>query len=293
MSGIYQGPQSLIPAATSYDPTGDRFRAGKKPFYADPDAYAVEPFCIWENLYYVGDQMLCMHMVDTGDGLLLFDCGYGHTTHMIERSIEKLGFDCRELKWIIITHGHFDHFGSGNALREKYGCKIYMSRVDTELIRENPSRALLDYGPHPMEMCWPDEMIEDGQVLEFGNIKVRCVSAPGHTYGVMAFFFEVGGKIAGTWGGTGMTSLHGDWCRDLDLPPRKAEAMLDSIKRLRTERVEINLGNHPPQNCTLEKRQWMLKHPGENPFVDSQCWGIMLDNVQVRVEEMIEKGYDK
>ena len=290
---MYQGPQSIIPAGSAYVPSADQFRAGKKAFYDDPEAFAMEPFRIWEDLYYVGDKMLCMHLVDTGEGLLLFDCGYGHTTHMIEQSIEALGFDCRDLKWIVVTHGHFDHFGSGDALREKYGCKIYMSRVDTELIRENLGRALLDYGPHPMQMCWPDETIEDGQILTFGNIKVRCVLAPGHTYGVMAFFFEVGGKKIGTWGGTGMTSLHGAWCRDLGLPARKAEVMLESVKKLRAEQVEINLGNHPPQNCTLEKRQWMLEHHDENPFIDHRCWGMMLDAVQERIEELRKKGYDK
>lgn len=290
---MYTGPQTIIPEANTYDPTGDRFRAGKKSFYDEPDTYAVEPFRIYENLYYVGDQMLCMHLVDTKDGLLLFDCGYGHTTHMIEASIRKLGFDCRDLKWIIVTHGHFDHFGSGNALRNKYGCRIYMSKVDTDLIRENPARALMDYGPHPMEMCWPDKVIEDGQVLTFGKVQVRCVAAPGHTYGVMAFFFRVGDRIAGTWGGTGMTSLHGRWCRDLGLLPKKAEAMLQSVKKLRREHVDLNLGNHPHQNCTLEKRQWMVQHPEENPFLNENSWHMMLDEVEKQTLKMMEKGYDK
>lgn len=290
---MYQGPNSIIPAAGKCDPTGASFRAGKKPFYDDPDAFAVEPFRIWEDLYYVGDKMLCMHLVDTGEGLLLIDCGYGHTTHMIEGSIEKLGFDCHDLRWILVTHGHFDHFGSGNELREKYGCKIYMSRVDTELIRENEQRALMHFGPHPMQMCWPDETLEDGQILTFGNLQVRCVLAGGHTYGVMAFFFEIGGKVTGTWGGTGMTSLNGHWCRELDLPCKKAATMAQSIQKLRKEKVDINLGNHPPQNCTLEKRQWMLEHPGENPFVDDTAWQFMLDRVEEQLDDILKKGYDK
>lgn len=290
---MYQGPQAYIPPASSYDPTAERFKRGKKEFYEDPDRFAVEPFQIWDDLYYVGDQLLCMHLVDTGDGLLLFDCGYGHTTHMIEQSIEKLGFSCHDLRWIIVTHGHFDHFGSGDELRRKYGCKIFMSAVDTQLLREDPRRALMDHGPHPMEVCWPDETLEDGQILQLGKVQVRCVAAPGHTYGVMAFFFEVGGKLAGTWGGTGMTSLHGQWCRDLGLPAKKAQAMLESVKKLRRETVQINLGNHPPQNCTLEKLAWMQEHPGENPFLGEESWKIMLDLVEEQVLDFMEKGYDK
>lgn len=290
---MYTGPQSIVSLPGSCDLTGEAFRKSFKPFYDDPDAFAMEPFCIYEDLYYVGDQFLCMHLIDTGDGLLLIDCGYGHTTHMIEQSIEKLGFDCHDLKWIIVTHGHFDHMGSGDALREKYGCKIYMSKVDTDLLREDPDRALTDHGPHPMEVCWPDETIEDGQVLTFGNCSIRCVLAPGHTYGVMAFFFEIGGKMAATWGGIGLSSMYADKCRKYGLPVGKAQTTLQTIEKLRGETVEINLGNHLAQNCTKEKRQWMLEHPEDNPFVNFEAWPAMLDAVEKAVKEFIRLGYDK
>ena len=88
-----------------------------------------------------------------------------------------------------------------------------------------------------------------------------------------------------------MTSLHGAWCRDLGLPAKKADAMLDSVKKLRGEKVEINLGNHPPQNCTLEKRAWMKEHPGENPFLDETAWHAFLDLQTQRLKEFCALGY--
>ena len=70
-------------------------------FYDHPDKYAVDAFQIFGNLYYVGDQKVCSHLIDTGDGLILFDTGYRNTTHMMLHSIRSLGFDPMDIKYII------------------------------------------------------------------------------------------------------------------------------------------------------------------------------------------------
>ena len=64
-----------------------------------------------------------------------------------------------------------------------------------------------------------------------------------------------------------------------------------ALKKLKQEQVEITLGNHPPQNCTLEKRQWMLDHPGENPFLDPACWQAQLAVLKENCEKAIALGY--
>ena len=110
-------PQCKIGAIRPREETIDRFVELFEDFYAHPQQYTIEPFRIYGNLYYVGDQKVCMHLLSTEEGLILFDCGYGNTTEYIEASIRKLGFDPHDLKYIIVTHGHFDHFGSGNVLR--------------------------------------------------------------------------------------------------------------------------------------------------------------------------------
>ena len=35
---------------------------------------------------------------------------------------------------IILTHGHYDHIGAVNALKERYGIKVYVSEAEKELI---------------------------------------------------------------------------------------------------------------------------------------------------------------
>ena len=47
-----------------------------KDYYQHPAKYYMEPFRMFGNLYYVGDRKVCSHLIDTGDGLILFDSGY-------------------------------------------------------------------------------------------------------------------------------------------------------------------------------------------------------------------------
>lgn len=272
------------------------FLKGHEAYYADPWGHYLEPFRIFGNLYYVGDKKVCSHLIDTGDGLILFDTGYQHTAHMQLHAIRALGFDPADIKIIIHSHGHFDHFGAGDAMRHMYGCKIYMSRVDTQMLREKPERALMKDSPCPQaNICWPDVELEDGDTVTLGSTTVRCVLAPGHTLGTMAFFFDVtGGEKSlhvGYLGGAGFLTVYKEFCREYDLPMDLPQRMGDTIKKLWPEKVDIVIGNHPGQNSTLEKRAWMLAHPGENPFIDPEGWHIFLENQEQRRLDFIEKGY--
>ena len=57
----------------------------------NPQAYKVEPFRIYGNLYFVGTKDSSGILVDTGEGLMLFDTGYPNMQEFLPESIEKLG----------------------------------------------------------------------------------------------------------------------------------------------------------------------------------------------------------
>ena len=256
-------------------------------FYENPKKYNIEPFQIFGNLYYVGDKKVCMQLVDTGEGLILFDSGYSHNYESLIGSIRKLGFRPEDIKYVIHSHGHFDHFGGGDRLRENYGAKILMSKVDTDLIKEMPERALVHLAANADDrICWPDETIDDGDIISLGNTQIRCVLAPGHTLGTMAFFFDaIEGEeklTVGYIGGIGFLSIYKEYCRIYHLPENKNELLGDTIIKLRDEKVDIVIGNHPNHNCTIEKRQYMIEHPGTNPFVNSSTWKVLLDSLEKR-----------
>ena len=283
-----------IAEAPGYEEAFRRFEPALEDFYRNPLNYRMEPFCIYGNLYYVGNRKVCMHLIDTGDGLILFDTGYGNDLFLLIESIYALGFDPHDIRIVIHSHGHFDHMNGGKAMRELYGAKIYMSRVDTELVGERPERALAELGPDKyFDICYPDETIEDGQVITLGSTSIRCVLTPGHTFGTMTFFFDAveDGKPlhVGYMGGCGMLTVYKKYCERMGLPTDKLERMGDAIRRIYDEPVDIVIGNHPSQNCTVEKRAYMVKHPEKNPFINPEAWHIFLDALEARRAELLTR----
>jgi metallo-beta-lactamase class B len=53
----------------------------------NPYSQYLEPFCILGNVYYVGDKRVSMHLIDSGDGLILIDTGFPGTDAMLVNSI--------------------------------------------------------------------------------------------------------------------------------------------------------------------------------------------------------------
>lgn len=280
----------------TYEEVFNSFLPNRQDFYQYPEKYDMEPFCIFGNLYYVGNKKVCMHLIDTGAGLILFDTGYSHNYNSLIASIQKLGFCPEDIKYVIHSHGHFDHFGGGDRLRDAYGTKIFMSAVDTKLLEEMPERALMYLSPNPNdEICWPDVKINDGDVIELGNTKIRAVLAPGHTLGTMAFFFDVtdGVKVyrVGYFGGVGFITIYKEFCRKYCLPENKCGLLKKTIEKLLIEEVDIVIGNHPNQNCTVEKREYMIEHPNQNPFINKESWKILLKCLNESRLDFEAKGY--
>ena len=265
-------------------------------YFAHPEEYRLEPFRIFGNLYYVGDKKACPHLIDTGEGLILIDTGYGHELPYLLENIRTLGFRVEDIKIIIHSHGHYDHFGCTEAIRKLSGARVYMSRVDTELIREMPERALVHHSCVPgATIPWPDALVEDGDHIRLGNTDIRCVLSPGHTFGTLSFFFEATDgketKKVGYLGGAGFLTMYRAFCSWYGLPQNKAESMAQTIEKLWNEPVDITLGNHPNQNNTLGKRQYMLENPGTNPFINPACWQILLSKLKENCAEFDRLDY--
>ena len=89
--------------------------------WRNQEARYVHPFRIFGNVWYVGDDWVCVHLIDTGDGLLLIDSGNMGATAMLVNAIWEAGFNPADVKWIVLSHGHLDHIGGAGYFRNMYG----------------------------------------------------------------------------------------------------------------------------------------------------------------------------
>lgn len=264
-------------------------------FYANPAKYYLKPFRIAGNLYYIGDQKVCSHLVDTGDGLLVFDSGFPCTTHLMLQAIWELGFDPKDVKIIIHSHEHFDHIGGACEFQTLFGTKLAVSRAGAEVMRDHPEQVYMEAseGKHS-PIFTPDILLEDGEVFTLGNTSVRCVLTPGHSEGVMSFFFQVreGETVynVGYFGGAGFNTLYKKALEKSGRPLSAREQFLESFRKVRDEKVDIVLGNHPHQNETLKKREEMLAHPEKNPFIDPAEWQSFCDTMTDSFRQFMAMG---
>ncbi|HOS69866.1 MAG TPA: MBL fold metallo-hydrolase [Bacillota bacterium] len=267
-------------------------------FYSNPSIAYCKPFRIFGNLYYIGDKKVCSHLIDTGEGLIVFDSGYQHTIHLLVQSIWELGFNPSNIKYLIHTHGHFDHFGGSNEFRTLYGCKTIMSRPDAEMLRDNPDGALMEMNPNPYaKLPIIDQTFGDGDIITLGSTSIRCVIIPGHSPGNTAFFFDVRENNCvchvAYFGGAGnpkFITLQKDYLDKCNLPYSLRDDFINSIDKLYGERADIVLGSHPSQNRILEKRKLMLEQDVSNPFIDPFEWDRFLSQLKESYISFLDKG---
>ena len=110
---------------------------------------------------------------------------------------DKLFVQLREkgltVKAILLTHGHFDHIMGANEMREISGAKIYALKEEEELLLDPHLNSSFKVGKS--YTVKPDVLVRDGEVLTFGDIKLKVIATPGHTAGGCCFYSEEDGVL--------------------------------------------------------------------------------------------------
>ena len=54
--------------------------------------------------------------------------------------LKALGFDPAKVRYVIVTHGHSDHFGAARYFQDTYQAKVFLSAADWDLVDAPPAR---------------------------------------------------------------------------------------------------------------------------------------------------------
>jgi metallo-beta-lactamase class B len=223
-----------------------------------------QPGKAFDNLYYVGAKWVSAWAIKTSDGIILIDSlnNADEAKDLIDGGLRKLGMDPAQIKYVIITHGHGDHYGGATWLAEHYHPRIAMSEADWKMTETKLEFTSSLWGPPPKR----DMVISDGEPIRLGDTTVTLYLTPGHTMGTLSAVFDVrdGATVyhAVLWGGTAFNF-------GKDIP--RLQSYIQSTERMQTlvkdQGIDVMLSNHSQYDESLKKLDEVRAKPEPNPFV--------------------------
>ncbi len=160
---------------------------------------------VFDNLYFVGTEFVGVWILNTSEGYILFDA-MGNSVEAAKHIVggfSALGLDPNRIRYVVVTHGHWDHFGGARYLQARFGAKVLMGKADWQLLDQ-----LDEQGPELMGQRPPtvDFAVSGPVDLTLGDTKVYLMATPGHSPGTVSALIPVrdGGAShqLALWGGT-------------------------------------------------------------------------------------------
>jgi len=231
------------------------------------------PFRIVGNVYYVGSKDLASYLITTPQGHILINSNLTTSVPQIEKSVEALGFHFKDVKILLIIHGHWDHAAGSAAVVKATGAKYMVMDADVPLI-EAGGKTDFQYGSEAGSQFPPakvDRVLHDGDEVRLGGVVLVAHKTPGHTKGCTTWTMTVadGGKsyhvvIVGSPNvNTGYRLVKNA------AYPGIAQDYEQTFRTLKALPCDVFLGAHGGY-FGMEAKFQRIKEGGANPFVDPE-----------------------
>ncbi len=280
---------ACLPAAaiaqTAPEPLSKTYRVTRA---NDVEFQKIEPFKVFDNLFYVGPGYVSVWLLTTPEGNILFDSAQEPYVDWVIGNIKKVGVDPKSIKYIILSHGHVDHFGGAAKIQEASGARVVAVAEDWKMIEEAGSRSRV-----PKR----DMVVKEGDTLSLGGQTFKFHQTPGHTPGVLTTegitVYDNGKPYkAILWGGGGYRGGLAE-----------AEQSVKSADKIaQIQGVQVNLQIHSwagddgyPGGGVLERGVMLKSRKGgaPHPFVDPDNFTKFVKQAQENAAKAVQEEKQK
>jgi metallo-beta-lactamase class B len=261
------GPLTPRPAAAAASGGSAPASSSPRPSTYPPprSEWHVDPVKVFDNLYFLGQSEYTAWAVTTSAGIIVIDPLFEYSVEdEVIDGLTKLGLDPREIKYVLVSHGHRDHVGGAKLLQDRFGARVVMSAADWDLVLGTKQAY-----PTPKR----DMVAADGQKLTLGDTSLTMYFTPGHTPGTISTLIPVKDQgrphLAALWGGTGFNfTITPDRQKPywFDTYARSASHFAEAVAK---SGADVHIANHPNQDGATAKLAALAgRKPGDrHPFV--------------------------
>ncbi len=250
------------------------------------------PFRIFGNTYYVGVRGLSSVLIVTDNGLIVLDGDLPQSARLIAAHIKILGFDVRDVRWILNSHAHQDHAGGIAALQRMSGAQVGASKLGALALRsgdvpaDDPQagfRAALRFPPVSHVHAFGD-----GEAIVLGGVTVMAHATPGHTPGGTSWTWRSceGVHCADIVYADSLNSVASPGFRysDASRQPTTAQVLRRSIAVVRALPCDVMISVHPDASGVLDKAAANARDPSKNTFLDPDSCRAYADDAAKKLD---------
>jgi len=217
-----------------------------------------DAFRVHGNTFYVGPAGLSSVAITTKAGLILLDGALPQSVPLIAAHLRSLGHGLDEVKWILVSHPHFDHAGGVAALARLSGARVATSPANAAVLRAGRP------GADDPQVGFGDGMrlppvatvveLRDGGIITLGDVTVTALHTPGHAPGSTSYTWKSchGRRCLNVVYADSLNAVAAPGFRFAD-HPALVQQLRGSIARVHDLPCDVLLSAHPDMSRLFER----------------------------------------
>lgn len=242
------------------------------------------PRHLFGDAWYVGTCGISAILLASPQGHVLIDGGAKMGAERIEANLHALGVSVQDIKYILVSHEHFDHVGGVAKLQRDSGAIVLTRQPAVVTLklgvsdRRDPQFDVLDRFPAIAQV----QAITANGVLRAAGRSIQNIPMPGHTPGGSGWAWqECEGRTCLNLFYSDSVSAISDKTYRYGAPGALAKPLLQTLRRLEHARCDVLITTHPSASNLIERLE------GKAPLVQSSACRSLAEKARTSLNKRL------